>query len=404
MYNIQFNIYLIGYALSIIVLIVSIFILQHFRSLRCVRNHIHTHFMCSILVRGITWITSVVVAVVQPQIDILDNVMVTLRTFILCAVYSWMLVEGIYLLSILYWTLTVQNCKFVTFCAIGWGLPTVLATAFIGMKLLLQPSLKWEDANMLDPEGQVVLGSIFAMLAVNVLVTVLTMYTLMTNTHRRAIRNLSNHSAASSSQQHINRPSTAPESPNDCAPQTTPRAQISSPRTTFGQGYKIKKLSDEHTDSADYKDGEDTNKGIDTTHWLDHRDTTIMEGQINSIRFRRTTLEPWKALKALLVLMPLLGYPQIIFLRSYFGTFDWIFEYISAVLIGTQGFWVSVIYCFANSEVQRVLKFHIAKGRCSGSLSEKLRRADRLHRHTKIGGPNNSVIIELSRIRPSRLI
>ncbi|VDN20563.1 unnamed protein product [Dibothriocephalus latus] len=61
--------------------------------------------------------------------------------------------------------------------------------------------------------------------------------------------------------------------------------------------------------------------------------------------------EPMKSLKACLMLIPLLGIPQVVFVVPYHPSVREVFNYINAVLISTQGFWVALIYCFLNEEV-----------------------------------------------------
>ncbi|KAF6769468.1 hypothetical protein AHF37_12656 [Paragonimus kellicotti] len=41
-------------------------ILQCFKSLRCVRNQIHTHFMLATFLRGVVWISSVFIVSHHP--------------------------------------------------------------------------------------------------------------------------------------------------------------------------------------------------------------------------------------------------------------------------------------------------------------------------------------------------
>ncbi|KAF7262167.1 hypothetical protein EG68_00672 [Paragonimus skrjabini miyazakii] len=53
-------------------------------------------------------------------------------------------------------------------------------------------------------------------------------------------------------------------------------------------------------------------------------------------RLGRASLEPWRAVKALLYLMPLLGYPQLILLRPYSVAFENFFSYTNAVIIALQ--------------------------------------------------------------------
>ncbi|KAB7493773.1 Diuretic hormone receptor, partial [Armadillidium nasatum] len=72
----------------------------------------------------------------------------------------------------------------------------------------------------------------------------------------------------------------------------------------------------------------------------------------------------WKATKALLVLIPLLGltYMLLIALPQKF-------EFFRAVLLSTQGFWVAVFYCFLNSEVRNSIRHHIERWRTERGIA-----------------------------------
>ncbi|VDN96422.1 unnamed protein product [Rodentolepis nana] len=80
----------------------------------------------------------------------------------------------------------------------------------------------------------------------------------------------------------------------------------------------------------------------------------------NRSRFRLTVrsnrAESIKSLKACLMLIPLLGIPQVIFIVPYHPSVVQIFSYINAVVTATQGFWVALIYCFLNEEVRILLR------------------------------------------------
>ena len=66
-----------------------------------------------------------------------------------------------------------------------------------------------------------------------------------------------------------------------------------------------------------------------------------------------------RAAKALLIIVPLLGITYLITLRNPFseGTLErTIFKFITHVLISFQGFFISLPYCFLNSEVSQMVK------------------------------------------------
>ncbi|GAV06291.1 hypothetical protein RvY_16305 [Ramazzottius varieornatus] len=67
-----------------------------------------------------------------------------------------------------------------------------------------------------------------------------------------------------------------------------------------------------------------------------------------------------RGVRSFLILMPLLGltYLLVIVQPSERGTTRTVFQLITAVLVSSQGFFVSVMYCFCNRQVRGILKFH----------------------------------------------
>ncbi|XP_022903075.1 diuretic hormone receptor-like isoform X2 [Onthophagus taurus] len=94
------------------------------------------------------------------------------------------------------------------------------------------------------------------------------------------------------------------------------------------------------------------------------------------------TKQYWKAAKALLVLMPLLGVTYIITISVP----TTVFNYIRAVLLSTQGFMVALFYCFLNTEVQNTVRHHFETWKTSRSLG---RRRMRLGSRSKDGSPRS---------------
>ncbi|KNC24563.1 hypothetical protein FF38_09717 [Lucilia cuprina] len=90
----------------------------------------------------------------------------------------------------------------------------------------------------------------------------------------------------------------------------------------------------------------------------------IMWVLITKLRSANTveTRQYRKAAKALLVLIPLFGITYLVVLAgpSEGGVMSHMFAILRAFLLSTQGFSVSLFYCFLNSEVRNALKHHIS--------------------------------------------
>ncbi|XP_060833938.1 diuretic hormone receptor-like [Rhopalosiphum padi] len=91
----------------------------------------------------------------------------------------------------------------------------------------------------------------------------------------------------------------------------------------------------------------------------------IMRVLITKIRSTKSaeTHNYKKATKALLVLIPLLGITFCLDMinPSSTGLLVNIYKFSKVVIISTQGFTVSLLYCFFNNEVQSTLKYHISR-------------------------------------------
>ena len=75
----------------------------------------------------------------------------------------------------------------------------------------------------------------------------------------------------------------------------------------------------------------------------------------------------WRAAKALLVIIPLLGITYLITIvpitSNTSSLFYFIFVHFRAVLLSTQGLTVTLPYCFLNTEVKGILQHHWTRWR-----------------------------------------
>ncbi|CAB3374658.1 Hypothetical predicted protein [Cloeon dipterum] len=77
-----------------------------------------------------------------------------------------------------------------------------------------------------------------------------------------------------------------------------------------------------------------------------------------------------KATKALVVLIPLLGVTYILMIAGPSeGLSAAIYAYVRAIMLSTQGFTVSLFYCFLNTEVQNTLRHHWQRWQTARSIN-----------------------------------
>ncbi|XP_055607233.1 diuretic hormone receptor-like isoform X2 [Uranotaenia lowii] len=119
----------------------------------------------------------------------------------------------------------------------------------------------------------------------------------------------------------------------------------------------------------------------------------IMWVLITKLRSANTveTRQYRKASKALLVLIPLLGitYLIVIYGPSEEGIWSQVFAVSRATLLSTQGFVVSLLYCFLNSEVRQTLRHHFYRWRDERNILRPGKKSNNHRRPTKDYSPRS---------------
>ncbi|OWA52579.1 Calcitonin receptor [Hypsibius exemplaris] len=127
-------IYIIGYSVSTLFLVVSLIIFFYFRQLRCTRISIHKNLFVSFVIHNVVWIIHDTVIPNSP--DILEKNEWTCRLFhifiryILVCNYFWMFNEGLHLHTVVVFSFVKTGNLMKVFYVIGWGLPLVVAATY----------------------------------------------------------------------------------------------------------------------------------------------------------------------------------------------------------------------------------------------------------------------------------
>jgi len=282
------NVFLVGYTVSLLSLLLAIFIFIYFRELVCLRHRIHTHLFCSLLATSLTWILSWIILklVLVPSssgegmnaaLSTIYCILSILLRYFQLSIFFWMFVEGLYLFLQVQASFSFGNLKLRHCVSIGWGSPLLLALLWTLLVYCQSASSRRDKEYEPGTEALAQLACPF-LLEPSVPETLL--YTL-------------------------------------------PICLLLICNTAFLiwiMGVVVSKLRSNvgHTSSANLR-----------------------------------------AAKALLIIVPLLGITYLITLRNPFseGTLErTIFKFITHVLISFQGFFISLPYCFLNSEVSQMVK------------------------------------------------
>ncbi|KAK2822540.1 hypothetical protein Q5P01_022605 [Channa striata] len=161
-------IYTVGYSISLGSLMVAVVILGYFRRLHCTRNYIHMHLFLSYMLRAISIFVKDVVLYSGSALENMDRVtvedlrsiteapsanktqfigckmVVTLFLYFLATNYYWILVEGLYLHSLIFMTFFSNRKYLWGFTLIGWGVPAMFVSVWATVRAMFADTECWD--------------------------------------------------------------------------------------------------------------------------------------------------------------------------------------------------------------------------------------------------------------------
>ncbi|XP_059199687.1 glucagon receptor [Centropristis striata] len=153
--------YTVGYSLSLGALLLALGILITFRKLHCMRNNIHMNLFSSFILRAVSILVKDALLTLTldpraaahatrppgwgaiPAVTWCRGAMVMMQYSVMANNY-WLLVEGIYLHSLLVITVFSERKYFYIYLAIGWGAPLIFVLPWITVKSLYENEECWE--------------------------------------------------------------------------------------------------------------------------------------------------------------------------------------------------------------------------------------------------------------------
>ncbi|XP_061653637.1 growth hormone releasing hormone receptor a isoform X2 [Phyllopteryx taeniolatus] len=132
------QVYTVGYATSLISLITAIVVFTAFRKFHCTRNYIHVNLFSSFVLRASAVFVKDTVLFADETLDHCSvsttacKSAVAFFQFSILANYFWLLVEGMYLQTLLALTFVSQRKYFWWYILTGWGEFLLILSAMLG--------------------------------------------------------------------------------------------------------------------------------------------------------------------------------------------------------------------------------------------------------------------------------
>ncbi|TKC39012.1 hypothetical protein EI555_015980 [Monodon monoceros] len=163
-------IYTVGYSVSLASLTVAVLILAYFRRLHCTRNYIHMHLFLSFMLRAVSIFVKDAVLYSGATLDEAERlteeelraiaqappppaaaagyvgcrVTVTFFLYFLATNYYWILVEGLYLHSLIFMAFFSEKKYLWGFTIFGWGLPAIFVAVWVSVRATLANTGCWD--------------------------------------------------------------------------------------------------------------------------------------------------------------------------------------------------------------------------------------------------------------------
>ncbi|XP_053121731.1 vasoactive intestinal polypeptide receptor-like isoform X2 [Hemicordylus capensis] len=142
--------YTIGHSLSLIALTAAMIVLCFFRKLHCTRNYIHMHLFMSFIMRAIAVFVKDIMLFESGESDhcfagtVGCKASMVFFQYCIMANFFWLLVEGLYLHTLLVISFFSEKKYFWWYILIGWGAPALFISSWTVIRLHYEDVGCWD--------------------------------------------------------------------------------------------------------------------------------------------------------------------------------------------------------------------------------------------------------------------
>ncbi|XP_045059051.2 secretin receptor isoform X2 [Desmodus rotundus] len=163
--------YTVGYSSSLVMLLVALSILCSFRRLHCTRNYIHMHLFVSFILRALSIFIKDAVLFSDDGVHcdahtVGCKLVMVFFQYCIMANYAWLLVEGLYLHTLLVISFFSERKCLQRCVALGWGSPAIFVASWAITRHFLEDVGCW-DINANASVWWVIRGPVILSILIN---------------------------------------------------------------------------------------------------------------------------------------------------------------------------------------------------------------------------------------------